>query len=237
MILSWGHFPEYKGRISGIIISGFGFGSSIFNLVSTHMINPNNDTPDHKIHGEKYFKSSIANRYPETLRWLALIYLLLSILGIALLGSPKKKDELSTLVDKNNDEECPSLKEGIKTRRFWHLFIMALMSITPGLYIVNVYKTFGKSKISNDEFLTIVGSVSSIFNGSFRYIWGWVMDKTSFKKSYTALIIIQTVFIMTLYYVASIEALYLIWVCVIVCCEGGHFSLYPTVIARMYGKQ
>lgn len=201
------------------------------------MINPDNDSPHEKFHGQKYFNSSISYRFPEVLRWLALIYLLLSILGIACLASPTNQDQLTDLVEKNQSDECPSLKEGIKTRRFWHLFFMAFLSIVPGFYIINVYKTFGKTKIDDDEFLTVVGSVSSVFNGSFRYVWGALMDVIGFKKSYAALILIQTVFIMTIFYVADIEALYLIWVSVIVCCEGGHFSLYPTVIARMYGKR
>ena len=234
LIVSWSHFPEYKGRISGIIISGFGFGSAIFNLVATGMVNPGNAKPDHKIHGQKYFKSDIAERFPSVLRYLALIYLVLSVIGIMLLSRPTKKDE--KLVDNKDIDECPSIKDGVKSKRFWFLFGMALMSITPGLYIMNVYKTFGKSQINNDQFLTIVGSVASVFNGSFRYLWGILMDKISFKKAYAILIATQTVFIMSMFYVAKVEALYLIWVCVIVCCEGGHFTIYPAVIARMYGK-
>jgi Na+/melibiose symporter-like transporter len=198
------------------------------------MINPDNEKPNHKIHGQKYFNSDVSKNFPSVLRWLALMYAILSIIGISLLMRPTKKDE--NLVEASEIEECPNLKEGVKTKRFWFLFGMALMSITPGLYIMNVYKTFGKSQIDNDQFLTVVGSVSSIFNGSFRYLWGIFMDRFSFKKSYALLIAVQTCFIVTLFYVAKIEALYLIWVCVIVCCEGGHFTLFPAVVARMYGK-
>ncbi|OMJ89822.1 hypothetical protein SteCoe_7903 [Stentor coeruleus] len=233
LICSWSHFPNHKGRISGIIISGFGFGSSIFNLVSTKMINPDNKKPEHKFHGDKYFDSDISDKLPSTLRWLALIYLIISVIGICLLKRPKKNEQL---VKSQKNDECPSIKAGIKTKMFWVIFAMGFCSIMPGIYLASAYKSFGKEKINDDEFLTIVGSVGSIFNGSFRYFWGQVMDKTSFKISYSILLALQAALIVTLYYIASIKALYLIWISLILCCEGGHFSLYPTIIARMYGK-
>ena len=241
LIVSWSHFPNHKGRISGIIISGFGFGSAIFNIVATSIINPDNEKPDEKYHGIKYFKASIADGFPAMLRWLSLIYLILSVIGILLLSNPTPKREETPnedefIVDEHVEEECPSVKKGMQTKEFWLLFFMSLCSVTPGLYVINSYKTFGSKEINDDEFLAVVGSVSSVFNGSFRYVWGQLMDKTSFKISYAILICTQTLLIMTLYYIASVKALYLIWISIIVCCEGGHFSLFPTIIAKLYGK-
>ena len=71
---------------------------------------------------------------------------------------------------------------------FIKLFVCAFCSISGGIYIASSYKNFGDAFIDNDRFLSIVGSVSSIFNGSFRYVWGYLMDKTSFKFSYMCLI-------------------------------------------------
>jgi hypothetical protein len=200
------------------------------------MINPDNKKPEHKFHGDKYFDSDVAEKLPSVLRWLSLIYLILSIIGISLLARPKKNLELEQYVESHKDEECPSIKAGVKTRQFWVCFGMGFCSIMPGIYLASAYKSFGKEQINDDQFLTIVGSVSSVCNGSFRYLWGQIMDKTSFKISYSILLSVQAVLIVTLYYISSIKALYLIWISMILCCEGGHFSLYPTIIARMYGK-
>jgi hypothetical protein len=35
LMLSWSHYPQYKARISGIVVGGFGLGSAIFNIVAT----------------------------------------------------------------------------------------------------------------------------------------------------------------------------------------------------------
>ena len=50
-------------------------------------------------------------------------------------------------------------------------------------YITTMYKAFGQSFITNDQFLAIVGSVSSIFNTLGRMFWGGFADKTSFRVS------------------------------------------------------
>lgn len=236
MIIGWSHFPKHKGRVSGIIVSGFGFGSSIFNVISTHWINPENKSPDVECHGDKFFASDVADRFPMVLRWLSLIYLIVSLIGILLLIRPKKAIEADDYITHQKEEECPSIAAGIKTKHFWLLFLSAFCSFIPGLYIAYSYKTFGKHEINDDHFLTYVGSVSSIFNGSFRYLWGMLMDKTSFKTSYCILLLCQIGLMASLYFIATMKWLYLIWISFLLCCEGGNLSLFPTIIARMYGK-
>jgi hypothetical protein len=203
--------------------------------VTTAIINPDNKKADSIYHGDMYFDSEVSERLPQMLRWLALIYLVLSAIGLALLTRPEKRSETEKLME-HHHHECPSLQAGVKTMMFWVLFCMALCSVTPGIFVLSSYKTFGKYMINDDEFLATVGAVSSIFNGSFRFVWGWVMDHSSFKSAYLALLGMQVGLISTLFYVAESKALYLAWISLIVCCEAGHFSLFPTIIARMYGK-
>jgi hypothetical protein len=84
--------------------------------------------------------------------------------------------------------------------------------------------------------LTIVGSFSSVFGG-LRFTWSFLVDyKNSFKFSYMILLIIQTLFGFTFVLVKKVEALFFIWVCMIVWCEGGHFSLVPTACAKFFGE-
>jgi Na+/melibiose symporter-like transporter len=201
------------------------------------MINPDNDKPKTKYHGHKYYDSQISQRVPEALRWLAFIYLIISVVGFLLLTRPKKIKDDDEEVEILREEECPDMKTGLKTKMFWILFVMALCSITPGIFVASAFKSFGKDKIDDDEFLTTVGALSFIFNGTFRFVWGFTMDYTSFHITYIVLLGVQTVLVTTVYYIAEIEGLYLIWVIVIICCEGGHFVLFPTIIARMFGKE
>ena len=103
--------------MSGIIISGFGFGTTVFNLVATALINPDNKKATDKHDGQKYFSRSIADNLPGTLRILALCYLIISVIGILLLGKIKREQtDSETMI--STEDECPDVKTGIKTNKF-----------------------------------------------------------------------------------------------------------------------
>lgn len=82
--------------------------------------------------------------------------------------------------------------------------------------------------------MTTVGSVASVFGG-IRFVWSWLVDRHSFKLSYGIVLGISVVFGFTLVLISDIKALYLIWVSMIVWAEGAHFSLVPTICAKLFG--
>ena len=82
------HFPNRKGFCAGICMSGFGFGSVIFNYVIIELINPDNVKVDHDTHR---FPEDIANNLPFTLRILALIYFVVGIIGALFLSPERRK--------------------------------------------------------------------------------------------------------------------------------------------------
>lgn len=201
------------------------------------MINPDNESADEK---EKeggvtnhYFSEDIANNVPTALRYLSLIYLCMASAGLIMMVNKAK-----TLYDTNEAESlCPSLKAGLKTFTFKLLVVCLYCSTAAGFYVMSAYKNFGQDKIDDDVFLTITGSVGGVFNGGFRYIWAHIMEVYNFKTVYLVLCGMQTVLVASLYYIADIKALFLIWICLINCTEGGNFSLFPSVLAKLYGKK
>jgi len=40
MICGWEHLPQRRGLVTGLALFGFGFGSFIFSLISTAIVNP-----------------------------------------------------------------------------------------------------------------------------------------------------------------------------------------------------
>jgi len=40
---------------------------------------------------------------------------------------------------------------------------------------------------------------------------------------------------LTIKYVKDSQGLYFIWVCAIIFTEAGHFSMFPTVVAKIFG--
>jgi uncharacterized membrane protein YwaF len=101
--------------------------------------------------------------------------------------------------------------------------------------VINTFKKFGQESIDDDRFLTIVGAISSVFGG-LRFLWSYLVDRYSFKLSYTIVLCINVVFGGTLVLIRDSRALFLIWVSMIVWAEGAHFALVPTICAKSFGK-
>ena len=62
----WSHLPKRKGLVSGIIISGHGFGGAVFSMLFEEITNPGDIEPIVDKHdGNLYFPAEIGSRYPE----------------------------------------------------------------------------------------------------------------------------------------------------------------------------
>lgn len=199
------------------------------------MINPDNEHTSDLINGKKYFSQELANRFPTTLMQLALIYLILTLIGIFLIDNPKISHKKNQSTD--GEGECPSLLTALQTREFWLLMVMIISSLAPGYYIISNYKIVGKEFIHDDQFLALVGSVSALVDGSSRLIWGSTMDNFSFKTIYGFGLVIQALALFAVYYVIEIKALYMISIATILGCKGGQFVLFTTVCSKVYGKR
>lgn len=105
-----------------------------------------------------------------------------------------------------------------------------------GFYVVSVYKSYGSEEIDNDSFLSAVGATSAFCGAIFRFAWGFIMEKTSFKIAYCGLLMVQTVLAVLINFVTAVPALYLIVVCASFGCEGGHFTLFSAVFAKLHGN-
>ena len=92
--------------------------SAYYKLKSFSEAQRNNKKPEFDYHGQKYFKKDIASNFPEMLRWLSLIYFILSLIGICLLSRPIKAKQGEMVPHKDIENECPSLKTGLKTKDF-----------------------------------------------------------------------------------------------------------------------
>ena len=114
---------------------------------------------------------------------------------------------------------------------------MLCLSIVLGFYTLDVYKTFGQRNpiTSGEWYLTEVGSIGGIF-GSFRFIWSALLDKFSVKKVYGLLLIFQMMLAFTMKWAQLNVWTYAVSVCLIIWCEGAHFTLAPNILKIIYGN-
>ena len=74
---------------------------------------------------------------------------------------------------------------------FAELYLLALMQIFFGYFIMNSFKTYGAATIKNDAFLTVIGSVGALTNGVMRIFWSSLLDYFPFRRVNSTLLLIQ----------------------------------------------
>ena len=84
--------------------------------------------------------------------------------------------------------------------------------------------------------MTLVNSISAIFN-ALRFIWSGALDKLPFKYVYGVLVLIQISIASSMSLTAQNKVSYMVVVCLVLFCVGGHFALFPNVVRQIYGRQ
>lgn len=110
------------------------------------------------------------------------------------------------------------------------------MSCTLGMLISNCYKLYGLELGIDDATLTATGSVAGVMNGSSRFFWATLTDKTSFKFTFTIISVLNLITSAILPYNTSGIG-YLLLIAVVYLAEGGLLATYPVICAKVYGKK
>ena len=84
-------------------------------------------------------------------------------------------------IEYSNPNAGLTIKEVVRQPAFYVITVMFFNFGHASSVVVNYYKTFGQTFISDDSFLSIVGSVSSAFNATGRLLWGYLVDKIPYK--------------------------------------------------------
>ena len=206
MVAGWSWFPDKKGMVNGIILTGFGAGGFIFNKIGasavctwarlpvditrtqnltmtltptlgTSIVNPDGlSTP---------FPPEVSAAFPTMLRKLAGMYAVMSIVGSLLI---KRNDAIEAPAKGAAVPEATGIefKDAIRSKKFFTLWLMILATAGPMLNMGNLYKKFaissGSEAISSDVFQSTMGGIGAIFNGLGRLFWGAVVDVYGFEK-------------------------------------------------------
>lgn len=125
----------------------------------------------------------------------------------------------------------------IFSKQFLVLYIMNILSIATGFFTINNFKKFGMlNGLTNENYLAWVGSVGAVMN-SMRFVWSALTDKFSYRTIYTILLVMQIALDFTMPLIDKSAALFALWVSLILLCEGGHFTMLPNVLKKIYGDK
>jgi len=224
MIAGWTWFPKSKGLVNGITLFGFGSGAFIFNKVSTSMA-----------------QSGVT--WGPMLRRLAAIYAVLALTGALMIKEKRTVEERRNFLSKFffkkeiKKEAAATLLQAVKSTRFQLLWLIGFNAFTPALTIMGLYKTYGMSdpRVADDVFLSFVGGMGAISSGCGRILWGRLIDKHGFQKSWMSTTVMQTMNMLLLPYATRSKTYFAAAICSTLLCLGGCNAMYITVNAQTFG--
>jgi MFS family permease len=234
--VSWAWFEKQKGLITGVIMLSFASSLLVFSWVIDVFTNPNNEQPKLPVINpagkvEYLFDSHVANRLPGTLKVMGSIWGVLALGGTALIREHPQRSSSIISPDLSDDEEKAPY---YCTVHYWILKLMALMLAISAAFTLFNFKSYGRTVINDDEFLSLVGSICGLGNGVGRLIWGTTADRITFSRSFSFIAILQIAVMGTLPFIKS-PTLYLIWIVILQFCAGGIYTVFAPEIMNIYG--
>ena len=109
------------------------------------------------------------------------------------------KDANSNLDDDDVEITDVTWKQAFRRREFYLLWVTRLSVVLITQVVAAMYKSFGQTFILDDQFLAMVGSISSVFNCSGRLVYGLIMDKTSYRIGMSIEAVLLSLLVSTFY--------------------------------------
>jgi len=118
----------------------------------------------------------------------------------------------------------------------WQLAACFFLTTTGGMYFAGTFKTYGFNYFADDELLTNLATLSSLFNAGGRIGWGALGDRYGYA---TTLVYMATGFgIIQLTYPLSVSfgvTGFCTWTLLLFLFEGGNFCLYVPLLVGLFG--
>lgn len=262
--MRWYEHVNSKGFVSGLIFSGISWSSMMLNLLCTQFVNPQNIKIDQRIGFVK--EESVLNNVSNSFLQFAVICFCLFLFGIIFIQNPQSfnhhKNKISIHSDTNhqknsdqmsliqtNEETELSIQTILCQPKFWNLFLTIL--VLPITYVYSQWKELNVRYlgIENDQILSIMASVSGVFEGISRLFWGYLFDRLIAKQKNAYKIMMGYIATLSVLFIASWTQLKhienetvlivcaFLWLIVLYTILSGALTLLPIQAAHLYGTK
>jgi MFS transporter, OFA family, oxalate/formate antiporter len=211
-LIKW--FPERKGLISGICVGSYGTGSLIFKFVNGSLIQSVGVT-----HAFLYWGITV---------------MIMIFGGSFLIREAKVRSEAQT---KNGIQSRDyTVKEMLKTKQAYLLFVMFFTACISGLYLIGMAKDIGVN-LAKLDIATASNAVAlvAIFNTSGRIILGALSDKIGRLKVVAFALFVTGVSVAVLSFTQLSYGSFFACVAGIAFCFGGNITVFPAIVADYFG--
>jgi OFA family oxalate/formate antiporter-like MFS transporter len=209
-------FPTKKGLITGVAVGAFGGGSLIFKSVIQSLI--------------------ISVGVSSTFFYLGVIFMVMAVIGAQFLAVPEASasNQVKIVASTNNF----SMKQMIKTKEFYLIFIMFLFGCMSGLLVISLAKDIGV-QLAGLSPVVAANAVSLIafFNAGGRIILGGLSDKLGRIRVILMMFAITAISMLIMSMVALNYFLFFACLATIAFTYGGFLAVFPTLTGEFYGSK
>ncbi|PLT29662.1 L-lactate MFS transporter [Peribacillus deserti] len=211
-LIKW--FPERKGLISGISVGAYGTGSLLFKYINASLI------------------QSVG--VSQAFLYWGIIVTVLVVAGSFLI----REASAGGSTESGNDMKIKdyTVKEMLKTKQAYLLFIIFFTACMSGLYLISIVKDIGVSMagLSVAAASNAVALVA-IFNTAGRIILGALSDKVGRLKVVAGALLVTGIAVTILSFVKLNFGLFFACVAAIAFCFGGNITVFPAIVADFFG--
>lgn len=207
-------FPEKKGLISGIAVGAYGTGSFIFKYIDQALLK----------------STGVMGAFEY---WGILGMILIFVGGLLIKEAP-----LNPVVKLEHEEVDNNftVKEMLKTKEAYLLFIVFFSACMGGLYLIGIVKDIGVSLAHLDvDIAANAVAMVAIFNTVGRIILGGLSDRLGSLKVIAFDFIVTAIAVFTLLFVHLNYIIFFACVAGIAFCFGGNITIFPSLIGDFFG--
>jgi OFA family oxalate/formate antiporter-like MFS transporter len=215
-----GWFPDKRGQITGLAVTGFGLGALITSPLATHLIT---------VIGVSY-----------TLLVLGLIYFVIVVVAAPFLVKAPDGFAPSGWAPSAQGAAGASnatLSEALRSPQWYLLWAMLALNVTAGAALISVAAPLAQelAKVSSSTGAIAV-CVIALFNGAGRLFWGSLSDRIGRARAFTAIFLVQVI-AFAMIAVTDSFAVMLLAFALIALCYGGGFGTMPAFAADLFGPK
>lgn len=208
-------FPEKKGLISGISVGAYGTGSLVFKYINGSLIS--------------------SNGVSETFLYWGIIVMILILVGAQLL---KDAPVISSLTNNNSEKNEFSVREMLKTKEAYFLFLIFFSACMSGLYLIGIVKDIGVQLAGLTPAIAANAvAMVAIFNTAGRIILGALSDKVGRLNVVIFTLIVTTISVLVLSFIQLSFTTFFACVASIAFCFGGNITVFPTIVGEFFGSK
>ncbi len=222
MLIKW--FPDRRGFITGLAVAGFGLGATVMSPIATELIKPAN--------------LGLA----RTFNYLGIVYLIIVVISAQFFR--KAPDNYmpegwkpSPALQTNRATKNFSLKEALRTPRWYILWLILALNVTAGAALISVAAPLAQEFGGVDKSTAAIIVIAiSIFNGTGRLFWAWLSDTIGRPYTFLAIFGIQVAVFFLMSQVSNFTLL-LVLAAIVGLCYGGGFGTMPAFAADFFGPK